>query len=92
MGADFIIQIACKQGIKLDSQHMPFGQQCPVLFDTGQETGRHIVFGKHDGFPEKCAAFGTADIKHVTKAGNVLQRNIRTGSCQSVGQTGAVHI
>ena len=64
------IKIIGKERIKLDAQKTAFGQQCAVLFDTGQEVFWRVIFRKYNGFATECAYLGAANIKGVAAAGN----------------------
>ena len=65
------IQSVGKERVELNPRDPPFGEQRSVLLDDREEMRHRVLLWEHHRLPEKCAAFGAADVKGIAQAGKV---------------------
>ena len=87
MTAKFKIQAVCKQGIKLQSQQPPLGQHTAPLLDHIPEIRLQCVIPDHHRFSKQGSHLRAANVKYITKPGNVLQCHIAALGHQAVAQS-----
>ena len=92
MTGDVEIQVVSEQGVKLQTVQAPFGDDRSVLFLDAEEMVVGIVMGEHHRLAAQRSHLRTTDIEHVAVLGEVGQADVVARCCESVAQTGTVHI
>ena len=90
--ADPQVQSVRKQLTKLDPGDSSFGKQCSMLLDDRKEMRNPSFLRYNHRFSKQCSAFGSSNVKRITKFSQISESHIVLRTCQCIGKAGAIHI